>query len=134
MPTCRQKQGVLTENLWPKLFSEAPRCAPLRLFFVRASGMPSCNLFKTQDDGIVGPVGIALPGKDLRLTPTRKTVTKQLLKTPNRARDCNLPVPGQDVTMMARLGISFEHSSRAVGQVRDLAFASSLPSLSSRDS
>jgi len=24
-------QGVLTENLWPKLFSEAPRCAPLRL-------------------------------------------------------------------------------------------------------
>ena len=28
----RIKQGVLTENLWPKLFSEAPRCAPLRLF------------------------------------------------------------------------------------------------------
>jgi len=27
-----KKQGVLTENLWPKLFSEAPRCAPLRLF------------------------------------------------------------------------------------------------------
>jgi hypothetical protein len=29
----RHKQGVLTENLWPKLFSEAPRCAPLRLAF-----------------------------------------------------------------------------------------------------
>ena len=29
-----EKQGVLTENLWPKLFSEAPRCAPLRLFLV----------------------------------------------------------------------------------------------------
>src|SRR5258708_29903846 len=27
-----KKQGVLTENLWPKLLSEAPRCAPLRLF------------------------------------------------------------------------------------------------------
>jgi hypothetical protein len=31
----RQKQGVLTENLWPKLFSEAPRCAPLRLLFTK---------------------------------------------------------------------------------------------------
>src|SRR5277367_2323558 len=31
----RRKQGVLTENLWPKLFSEAPRCAPLRLYSVK---------------------------------------------------------------------------------------------------
>jgi len=30
-PRRKKKQGVLTENLWPKLFSEAPRCAPLRL-------------------------------------------------------------------------------------------------------
>jgi len=36
----KYKQGVLTENLWPKLFSEAPRCAPLRLFLHKASGMP----------------------------------------------------------------------------------------------
>jgi hypothetical protein len=33
-------QGVLTENLWPKLFSEAPRCAPLRLFLFIASPGP----------------------------------------------------------------------------------------------
>src|SRR5579863_184015 len=36
-----QKQGVLTENLWPKLFSEAPRCAPLRLAWLKqAEGHP----------------------------------------------------------------------------------------------
>jgi hypothetical protein len=34
------KQGVLTENLWPKLFSEAPRCAPLRLPLHSASPVP----------------------------------------------------------------------------------------------
>jgi hypothetical protein len=38
-----KKQGVLTENLWPKLFSEAPRCAPLRLFLRVASSVPSVN-------------------------------------------------------------------------------------------
>jgi hypothetical protein len=36
-------QGVLTENLWPKLFSEAPRCAPLRLPFSSATAMPFVN-------------------------------------------------------------------------------------------
>jgi len=35
------KQGVLTENLWPKLFSEAPRCAPLRLVMLE---QPACRL------------------------------------------------------------------------------------------
>src|SRR5580698_1001158 len=39
----RKKQGVPTENLWPKLFSGAPRCAPLRLFLHLASGMPSVS-------------------------------------------------------------------------------------------
>ena len=34
MGAWEKKQGVLTENLWPKLFSEAPRCAPLRLFYL----------------------------------------------------------------------------------------------------
>ena len=37
------KQGVLTENLWPKLFSEAPRCAPLRLPWYRANERPSAS-------------------------------------------------------------------------------------------
>src|SRR5260370_19940099 len=27
----REKQGALQENFWPKPFSRAPRCAPLRL-------------------------------------------------------------------------------------------------------
>jgi len=43
-----EKQGVLTENLWPKLFSEAPRCAPLRLFFDSASALPSVNRLKSE--------------------------------------------------------------------------------------
>ena len=38
-----EKQGVLTENLWPKLFSEAPRCAPLRLFLLLATRGPSVS-------------------------------------------------------------------------------------------
>src|SRR5271169_2913820 len=37
----REKQGVLTENLWPKLFSEAPRCAPLRLFVLEQTACRS---------------------------------------------------------------------------------------------
>src|SRR4029077_5966811 len=41
-----EKQGVLTENLWPKLFSEAPRCAPLRLALNSASDLPSVNRSK----------------------------------------------------------------------------------------
>jgi hypothetical protein len=48
-----EKQGVLTENLWPKLFSEAPRCAPLRLFIHSASGMPSVNYSKQVRHGSV---------------------------------------------------------------------------------
>ena len=58
---------MLTENLWPKLFSEAPRCAPLRLFFTSASGMPSCKSFIIKGSGIDGTVGIACPEKDLLL-------------------------------------------------------------------
>ena len=58
-------QGVLTENLWPKLFSEAPRCAPLRLAFTKASDVPSRNWFKIKEDRIPLPVGIACREKDL---------------------------------------------------------------------
>jgi hypothetical protein len=52
---------VLTENLWPKLFSEAPRCAPLRLALSKANGMPSLKCLKTKGDTISSPVGIARP-------------------------------------------------------------------------
>ena len=52
---------MLTENLWPKLFSEAPRCAPLRLIFSKASGVPSRKSYKLNDEEIFSSVGIAQP-------------------------------------------------------------------------
>jgi hypothetical protein len=63
---------VLTENLWPKLFSEAPRCAPLRLADSKASGVPSRKAFKIKENEIFGLVGIACPGKELLQAPRCK--------------------------------------------------------------
>src|SRR5215831_4160188 len=47
-----EKQGVLTENLWPKLFSEAPRCAPLRLLIYTARTRPFSKPLKRQTHAI----------------------------------------------------------------------------------
>ena len=52
---------MLTENLWPKLFSEAPRCAPLRLTFPKANGVPSRKCLKIKGTIFPAPVGIACP-------------------------------------------------------------------------
>jgi hypothetical protein len=73
---------VLTENLWPKLFSEAPRCAPLRLNCTKASGVPSRKSHKLNDEEIFSPVGIAQPEKDLLRGNRRNRSAKTwLLKT-----------------------------------------------------
>ena len=61
------KQGVLTENLWPKLFSEAPRCAPLRLPYVKASRVPYSKPLKIRREPSRGSVGIA--ADEERITP-----------------------------------------------------------------
>jgi hypothetical protein len=39
---CKKARGA-QENLWPKSFSRAPRCAPLRLSCSKASRMPIPN-------------------------------------------------------------------------------------------
>jgi hypothetical protein len=57
---------VVTENLWPKLFSEAPRCAPLRLFFHSASTMPSVTYSKYKRANVFHLVGIASAEQELR--------------------------------------------------------------------
>ena len=73
---------MLTENLWPKLFSEAPRCAPLRLNCTKASGVPSRKSYKLNDEEIFSSVGIAQPEKDLLRGNRRNRGAKtRLLKT-----------------------------------------------------
>jgi hypothetical protein len=59
-----KKQGVLTENLWPKLFSEAPRCAPLRLSSIKASHMPSVNRSESKAVGFCLGRNCAETGKN----------------------------------------------------------------------
>ena len=71
---------MLTENLWPKLFSEAPRCAPLRLADSKASGVPSRKAFKIKENEIFGLVGIACPGKELLQAPRCKAMAKEAVE------------------------------------------------------
>jgi len=76
-----KKQGVLTENLWPKLFSEAPRCAPLRLLFLKQA---SCRPQIIENKGHqIDPHcrNCPAPRKIYSAPRGRKRRANQLLKT-----------------------------------------------------
>jgi hypothetical protein len=54
-PDSKEMQRGAQENLWPKLFSRAPRCAPLRLAFPVAASRPYCKLLKSKKSYGEGP-------------------------------------------------------------------------------
>jgi len=76
-------QRAAQENLWPKFFLERPRCAPLRLSFLKHLACRSVNQTKYKASTSTGIVGFALgPGKDLlRLFELVFSMAKGLWKT-----------------------------------------------------